>query len=207
MPSSASFALVAVATWCTTVTTSAFAQQPPSTGMVHVPGMQHTPGMQHVSAAAQPTQGGQAAFAAIAEIVRLLEADSNTDWSKVDLEALRQHLIDMDAITMRARVKSSVIAGGLVMDITGDAVVSASVRRLIAAHAPMLQSLATWRATATPIAGGMRLSVSAPPGDSAAVSKIRGLGFIGLMTIGEHHSTHHLQIATGVGAPHTHGTP
>src|SRR5437763_2768602 len=41
-----------------------------------------------------PTSPGQAAFGAISEIVRLLKADPNTDWSKVNIEALRQHLID-----------------------------------------------------------------------------------------------------------------
>jgi len=39
---------------------------------------------------------GQDAFGAIQEIVQILDADPKTDWSKVDLEALRQHLIDMD---------------------------------------------------------------------------------------------------------------
>ena len=37
---------------------------------------------------------GHDAFGAIQEIVQILDADPNTDWSKVDLEALRQHLID-----------------------------------------------------------------------------------------------------------------
>ncbi|MFX5914869.1 hypothetical protein ABTE45_18800, partial [Acinetobacter baumannii] len=53
-----------------------------------------------------PTQPGQSAFAAILEIVALLEADPATDWSKVNIEALRQHLIDMDNVTLRADVKS-----------------------------------------------------------------------------------------------------
>src|SRR5512145_2411427 len=76
---------------------------------------------------APPTQGGQSAFAAVAEIVRLLEADRTTDWSKVDLEALRQHLIDMDAVTLRTRVRQTPTAGGLVMEITGEPDVAASV--------------------------------------------------------------------------------
>jgi hypothetical protein len=52
-----------------------------------------------------PTMPGQAAFGAIQEIVRLLEADPNTDWSKVDLEALRQHLIDMNDVTLKANAR------------------------------------------------------------------------------------------------------
>ena len=42
---------------------------------------------------ATPTRPGQDAFAAIQAIVQILDADPQTDWSKVDLEALRQHLI------------------------------------------------------------------------------------------------------------------
>ena len=56
----------------------------------------------HAAAGSVPTSSGQAAFATISEVVRLLKADSATDWSKVDIEALRRHLIDMDAVTMRS---------------------------------------------------------------------------------------------------------
>ncbi len=185
------------------------AQQPPTGGMVHTPGMQHTPDMTHPATALLPTQGGQAAFATVAEIVKLLEADASTDWSKVDLEALRQHLIDMDAVTMRARVRRQLTTGGLTMDVTGDPAVAASARRMLGAHAPMLEALGGWHASATPIAGGMRLTVVASnPADSATVLRIRGLGFIGLMTQGDHHSQHHLMIAKGAGAAaHMHNSP
>ena len=40
------------------------------------------------------------------EAVQKLEADPNTDWSKVDLEALRQHLLDMKAFTEEVQVIS-----------------------------------------------------------------------------------------------------
>ena len=49
------------------------------------------PGMHMAST---PTMPGQDAFGAIQEIVQILEADPKTDWSKVELEGLRQHLID-----------------------------------------------------------------------------------------------------------------
>ena len=45
------------------------------------------------------TQAGQGAFAAIQEVVEILAADSNTDWSKVNIDALRQHLVDMNNVT------------------------------------------------------------------------------------------------------------
>jgi hypothetical protein len=43
-------------------------------------------------AGAAPTLAGQDAFGALQEIVRKLEADPNTDWSKINLEALRAAL-------------------------------------------------------------------------------------------------------------------
>lgn len=183
-----------------------FAQANPPAGMVHTPGMQHTPGMEHPPGAPQPVQGGHAAFAAIAEVVQLLEADSATDWSKVNIEALRQHLVDMDAVTMRARVRQIPATGGLAMELTGDALVAASIRRMVGAHAPMLEALGGWRATTVEIPGGMRFTVVASnPSDSATVTRIRGLGFIGLMTQGAHHAEHHLAIAKGAGAgAHSH---
>jgi hypothetical protein len=42
--------------------------------------------------------------------------------------------------------------------------------------------------------------------DVNMTNRIRGLGFIGLMTTGAHHQEHHLMIAKGAGA-HAHGTP
>jgi hypothetical protein len=64
----------------------------------HMQGMrQHD--MMHAS---QPTMPGQDAFGAIQEIVRILEADAKTDWSKVNIAALRAHLIDMNEVTLKA---------------------------------------------------------------------------------------------------------
>lgn len=162
--------------------------------------MQHTPGMQH-EAGGMPTQGGQAAFAAISEIVKLLEADNSTDWSTVNLEALRQHLADMDAVTLRARVATRTVDNGLAMDVTGDATVAAAVTRMLIPHAAMLDGMPAWRATATPIAGGARLTVTTrTAGDARTLAKIRGLGFAGLLVQGDHHTAHHLLIAKGMDA-------
>ena len=58
--------------------------------------------MHEMHAAASPTEAGQGAFAAIAEVVLLLQADPETDWSKVDIGALREHLVDMNELTLNA---------------------------------------------------------------------------------------------------------
>jgi len=178
------------------------AQTPPA--HQHVPGMVHTPDMEHE--APKATEPGQAAFAAIAEIVRILEADPTTDWARVDLEALRQHLIDMDDLTMRAVVQAAPVAGGLVMTVTGTGRVTEAIRRMVPAHAPMLERGGPWRTAVTPVDGGVQFSVIASdPADGATVARVRGLGFIGLMVQGAHHTEHHLMIARGLGeAAHRH---
>ena len=79
------------------------AQQPSTMGMLSSQMMEHQHHMmQGQSDVATPTMPGQDAFGAIQEVVRMLEADPNTDWSKVNLEALRQHLIDMNEVTLKA---------------------------------------------------------------------------------------------------------
>lgn len=78
----------------------------------------HTGGMNHGAALTNettdvPREAGQSAFAAIQEIVVLLEADRKTDWSRVDIEGLRQHLIDMQNVTLGTKVSSSKIGDGI----------------------------------------------------------------------------------------------
>lgn len=153
-------------------------------------------------AAGAPTLPGQDAFGAIAEVVRLLEADPTTDWSTVDLERLRQHLIDMNEVVLRSEVKSSPIPGGLVMDITGAARTEQAIRAMIVSHAAELSGMAEWVAKTEPIPGGLRLTVTArTPEDAKTVARIRGLGFAGLLVQGGHHGPHHLAMAKGPALP------
>ncbi len=53
-------------------------------------------------------------------------------------------------------------------------------------------------ATTEEIPGGLRLTVVAKnPDDAKTIARIRGLGFIGLLTQGAHHQPHHLAMAKG----------
>ena len=158
----------------------------------------------HMSSGPVPASSGQAAFATISEVVRLLKADSTTDWSKVNIEALRQHLIDMDAVTMRAAVRQHNVDGGMEADVTGTGSTAAAIKRMLSMHAMMLDQSAEYRATATEIPGGMRFRVTAKDSsDARMVAQIRGLGFAGLLTEGDHHARHHMAIARGQTNPHS----
>jgi hypothetical protein len=68
-------------------------------------------------------------------VARKLEADPKTDWSKVDLEALRRHLIDMDEVTLRASATTKQIDGGLAVTVTGTGRTLAAIHHMIPAHA------------------------------------------------------------------------
>jgi hypothetical protein len=151
-----------------------------------------------------PTNSGQAAFAAMSEVVRMLEADPHTDWSKVNIEALRQHLIDMDYVTMRSEVVQRPVIGGLQMDVTGSGRTLLAIRRMAASHTAMLDQSTEYRASATEIRGGARITITAKDtSDASLVARIRGLGFAGLLTEGDHHARHHLALARGDASPHT----
>jgi hypothetical protein len=144
------------------------------------------------------TQPGQDAFAAMAEVVRVLELDPATDWSKVDLERLRQHLIDMNEVVLRAAVVTTPVPGGLAMDVTGSGRTAPSIRAMVVPHAMELDRMPALSAKTEPLGDGVRLIVIArDPSDSATVAKIRGLGFAGLLVQGGHHGPHHLAMAKG----------
>lgn len=185
-----------------------FAQHPPTSGPSHprshgsMPGHGAAMHAQHMQAthgmAGGPTMPGQDAFGAIAEIVRILDADPATDWSKVDLERLRQHLIHMNEVVLRSAVKQTPVPGGLAMEITGTGRTEQAIRAMLVPHALELDRLAEWSAKAESVPGGVRLTVVAErPDDAKLVARIRGLGFAGLMTHGAHHQPHHLAMAKG----------
>jgi predicted dienelactone hydrolase len=150
-----------------------------------------------------PRQPGQAAFAAIAEVVRLLEADPSTDWSKVNIEELRQHLLDMDDVVMRSVVVAERVEGGARFSVTGSGRVVDAIRRMSRSHAGMIAADHRMSMSVVEIANGVRVTALSQGGSSADVAKIRALGFIGLLTVGEHHTMHHLMVARGNASAHS----
>ena len=159
-----------------------------------MPGPHHRAMMMAGPTMGMPAQPGQSAFAAIQEIVHILEADPTTDWSKVNIEALRQHLIDMDNVTLHADVKNEPIEGGMMFVVSGTGPIRESIRRMVTAHAATMNGVAGWQLIAAPSETGATLIVKVPPQD---IDKLRALGFIGVLTHGMHHQMHHLMIARG----------
>lgn len=147
------------------------------------------------------TAPGNDAFAAIQEAVEKLMADPKTDWSHVDLEALRQHLVDMDNFTLHVNVVSQTpIDGGVeftVKPATSQA--AGSLDRLFTAHPTILKQESGWEMQVKKLGEGYTARVTSNKPDD--VAKIRGLGYIGIVALGKHHQLHHWQMATGIN-PH-----
>jgi hypothetical protein len=168
-------------------------------------GAMHEMHLQGMHETGVPRLPGQDAFGAIAEVVQLLDADPTTDWSKVNLERLRQHLIDMNEVVLRAEVKQTPVSGGLSIEVTGSGRTEQAIRAMVVPHAAELDRMALYSAKTEPIPGGVRLTVtSRTPDDAKAVARVRGLGFIGLLTAGVHHGPHHLAMAKGEALDHGH---
>lgn len=143
----------------------------------------------------QPAASGQAGFTAIQEMVKKLEADPETDWSQVDIDALRAHLIDMDRVIMQAKVTRSELSNGMRYLVQGDADVADSIKRMVPTHARQMSSELDWSISTEEQASGVTLEVTAE--NANEIAKIRALGFSGFMVLGDHHQDHHLQMSTG----------
>ncbi len=142
-----------------------------------------------------PTLPGQDAFGAIQEIVGILQADPSTDWAKVNIGALRDHLVDMNRLALDSAVRENSIDGGVEAIVTGKGRTLAAIQAMVLAHAPMIDGLNGWIAKAEKTTNGANLRVTAA--DPAEIARIRGLGFFGLMVSGSHHQPHHLGLARG----------
>jgi hypothetical protein len=143
-------------------------------------------------ASGQPVRPGQEAFGTIQEIVRILEADPATDWSKVNISALREHLIDMDEVTMRAAAAERALDNGVEITVTGEGRTLEAIKRMVPAHARELSQLG-WNAKTEEVSNGVKLTVTST--DARQVTKLRALGFMGIMVQGSHHQQHHLMMA------------
>ena len=166
--------------------------------------MQHHPEhMTGMNSHAMLTEPGNDAFGTIQEVIRKLRANPHTDWSRVNLEALRQHLIDMDNFTKRVSVVSKHnIKSGVELQVRADdEQANASLARALSAHPRMIKQEFGWGMEVSGNGPDYRIRVTSPRAQD--VEQIRGLGYIGIMAMGNHHQMHHWIIATG-GNPHRH---
>ena len=151
-------------------------------------------GQMHGQQLGRPTMPGQDAFGAIQEIVQALQSDPKTDWSKVNIEALRQHLIDMNEVTLHAAATPRAFDNGIEFTVTGEGRTLEAIKRMVPAHVKELHEIG-WNAKTDELPNGVKLTVMAS--DAQPLTKLKALGFMGIMAQGGHHQPHHLMMAKG----------
>ena len=156
-------------------------------------------GMCHMMQSQSPEFGaatgaeGATVFVTIQRVVRQLQVDPGTNWDEVDIAALRQHLVDMEMLSLYAQASMRTLDQGAEFSVTGDGRTLQAIQRMVPTHAAQIQTELGWRVQAEATDSGVNLRVeSDQPGDAAM---IQALGFLGFMTLGEHHELHHLTMA------------
>jgi hypothetical protein len=139
------------------------------------------------------TEPGQGGFAALTEVVSILNADPNTDWQTVNIQALRDHLVDMNDLILRTEVEILHINDGLRFEFDKSLVANEAAMRMVPAHSTVLENETGW---VTSVQSNDEILIWEVT-STASELNIQKLGFFGLMATGDHHREHHLAIATG----------
>lgn len=153
--------------------------------------------MHHGSMKAPLSEAGNDAFGTIQEVIKKLNADPNTQWKDVNIEALRGHLVDMHNMTINVDVLSQVpIKDGLKATIEPTTKrANEALQRVFSAHPKMLTMETGWTMQVTKEYENYTLTITTTKKEE--IDKIRALGYIGIMAWGDHHQPHHWMMATG----------
>lgn len=140
---------------------------------------------------------GNQIFGAIQETITALEQDPNTNWEQVNLEVLRQHLLDMKAFTEEVEVlEKQPIEQGVELQVKPSTErAKVALKRVLSMHSMMLKKEKGWSMESEREKGVWTITCTST--NSNDVPKIRALGYIGLLAAGAHHQHHHWMIATG----------
>lgn len=154
------------------------------------------PGSAAASAPGPALAGAPPVLALLARLLARLEADPTTDWRRVDLEAARQHLADLDRVTLLARVAAEELPGGVALRVSGeDPATVAAIRRLLPERAARLAEARRWRVATAPAEDGLRVEIKSL--DPREAGRIRALGLAALLVAGPLDEAYLLEVARG----------
>ena len=156
----------------------------------------HSQHMNHDQSATMPTEPGQGAFASIAEIVELLVRDPETDWSKVSIEQLREHLVQMNDLVLNSEAEAKVEDKQITFIVSGEGRTKEAIQAMVPAHSIFLANSLGWEIIVGVTENGAVMQIAVP--NQASRAQVLGLGFYGVMALGgKHHQFHHLAMAKG----------
>lgn len=165
--------------------------------------MEHHQQMATQNQALLLTEAGNDIFGTIQEVIANLNANPNTNWDKVNIGALREHLLDMRDMTINIEVISQdrLKNGSKILIRPTNIRSRQAMKRVLSAHPAQLKKETNWQMQVHKQEDKYLLITTTDK--PKEVNKINGLGYIGLMAYGSHHQPHHWSMATGSN-PHTH---
>ncbi len=159
----------------------------------------HMPGKNHGAAVKThglPREGGQSTFAALIEIVDLLERDPKTNWAKVNIGSLHEHLLDMNHLMLATQATTSVLSDSRIQfTVRGTADSIPSIHRMVPAHSRFIGQSRGWEIQHELTDTGATLTITVEETD--LLDRLNALGFYGFMSMDSHHQAHHYQMAIG----------
>ena len=100
----------------------------------------------------------------------------------------------MNEVTLHAAAEEKPLDNGVEILVTGEGRTADAIKRMVPAHAHALRATG-WNAKTEDVPNGVKLVVTSD--DPAQVTKLKALGFMGIMVQGSHHQPHHLMMAKG----------
>lgn len=152
--------------------------------------------MQMDSKTSSLTEAGNDVFSTIQEVIKQLENNPDTDWSKVNIEALRQHLLDMNDMALNVEViNQKPLENGLTVTLqTQTPRAEKTMAKVFKVHPMHLKRETGWDMQV--VQNNQQFIVTTTTKDLTQVKKIIALSYIGLMAYGNHHQPHHWGIST-----------
>jgi len=95
---------------------------------------------------------------------------------------------------MRATATERTIDNGVEISVTGEGRTLDAIKRTVPAHTHELSQFG-WNAKTEDLPNGVKMTITSS--DASQVTKLRGLGFMGILVQGSHHQQHHLMMAKG----------
>jgi hypothetical protein len=94
----------------------------------------------------------------------------------------------------RAGAAQRMIDNGIEITVTGKGRTLEAIRRMVPSHVSELHEIG-WNANSYDLSNGIKLTVMAS--EAQPLTKLKALGFMGIMVQGGHHQSHHLMMAMG----------
>jgi hypothetical protein len=100
----------------------------------------------------------------------------------------------MNEVTLHAVAAQRDLDNGIEITVTGEGRTADAIKRMVPSHVNELRQIG-WDTRSEELPNGVKLTVTAS--ETQPLTKLKALGFMGIMVQGSHHQSHHLMMALG----------